>query len=94
MQRQPEDHRDVLDGVDGATVHGCTPVCWRAAAAGGRAAVSDSHAVVTPTGVSFRRWEMPVDDLLVVSIDGGSIVERGSRPGGASTPMFLTLVDA
>ncbi|MEV6414730.1 class II aldolase/adducin family protein [Kribbella sp. NPDC051718] len=56
--------------------------------------VSDDHALVTPTGIPYRRWEIPAGELLVADIRDGSIVEMGTRLGAAPTPMFLALLSA
>src|SRR4051794_36210068 len=59
---------------------------------GGAAAVrtDTGDVVLTPTGLSFRRWEIAAEDLVIADLDG-HVIERGSRLGAAPTPLFLSI---
>lgn len=51
----------------------------------------DGTALVTPTGLPYRRWAFPIEDLLNLDLDG-NVIERGDRLAAAPTPMFLRIL--
>lgn len=62
---------------------------------GGAASIRlpDGNVIVSPTGIPFRRWDLPAMELVVMDPDG-QVVERGERLGSAPTPLFLALYRA
>jgi L-ribulose-5-phosphate 4-epimerase len=51
---------------------------------------SDNNVLVTPSGASFRRWEITREEIVVLDLKG-EWIEGGAYKAAAATPLFLHL---